>query len=159
MTRYERLLVKAEELGIKVKEVDFNTDKECGFYSNNKILINSNLSEIQKYSVLAEELGHYYTTIGDISDKNNIQNIKQERLARRYGYDLLIEPNDLVEAMRNGIKDIYDMADYLGLSYSDLIKIIQDYKTRYGMGIRVGNYYLMLEPNFGIVKDFGGLFN
>ena len=27
------------------------------------------------------------------------------------------------------------------------------------MGVLVGNYYLQLEPNLGIIKDFGGLFD
>lgn len=158
MTKYEKLLIEAENLGLKIREVDFCTDEECGYYHNNKILINSRLTDKQKYGVLAEELGHHYTTYGDISDQSKIENKKQELIARRYGYKYLIEPNDIIEAVRDGSNTVYEIAEYLGITVKVLDEIIKDYKKQYGIGVPVGNYYLQLEPNFGVLIDFGGLF-
>lgn len=157
MTKYEKLLIKAEEIGIRVREIDFGTDEECGYYHNNKILINSRLNNKQKYGVLAEELGHHYTTFGDITDQSKVRNKKQELIARRYGYKCLIEPNDIIEAVRNGANTIYEIADYLDITVKTLDEVIKDYKKQYGIGVLVGNYYLQLEPTLGVLIDFGGL--
>lgn len=159
MTRYEKLIVKVENEGAKVIEIDFGTPKKCGKCVNNLIFINNVLNETEKYEVLLEEFGHYKTTYGDISDQSKIENKKQELIARRYGYKYLIEPNDIIEAIRNGANNIYDMADYLDITVKSLHDIIQDYKKKYGIGVLVGNYYLQLEPKLGVIIDFGGLFN
>lgn len=92
VTKYKKLLLKAESLGIKVKEIDLGAYDECGYYNNNKIIINSRMHETQKYGVLAEELGHHFKTIGDITDQSKVENRKQELIARRKGYELILQP-------------------------------------------------------------------
>ena len=39
---------------------------------------------MEKASVLAEELGHYYTTVGNILDQEDAGNRKQEHKARTW---------------------------------------------------------------------------
>ena len=153
MTEYEKLIITAEKYGAEVREIDFGTSKRCGRCLNNIIYINNRMSETEKYEVLAEEIGHFKTTYGNILNQNIVTNRKLENVARREGYNLLVEPNDLVEAMRHGAKDIYEMAEYLTLTVETLIDIINDFKKKYGMGIYVGNYYLRLEPQFGIYRN------
>ena len=157
MTSYEKLLVEAEKLGIKVREAKF--EGKSGYYCNNKILINSDISECDKYCILAEEIGHHLKTYGDISNQNDLKNKKQEMIARRSGYKLLIEPDDIVHAMKKGCNNKYEIAEYLNISESCFEEIIEDLKKQYGIGVWVGNYYLKLEPYLGLIKDFGGLFN
>lgn len=163
MTKYEKLLIKAEKEGVEVLEVDLNTKKKCGKYlSNNQeriIIINSNMTDIEKHEVLAEELGHHHTTHGNIANLNDVRNKKLELIARREGFKIIVEPNDLVDAMRHGVNNIYEMAEYLHVSVTTLYEIIEDFKKRYGIGIQVGNYYIQLEPVFGIYRDINGLFN
>lgn len=153
MTKYEKLIDKAERLGATIMEVSLTG--RYGFCYNDVIFINANMSNKDKTYVLSEEIGHYIKTYGDITDQTKIENIKQENVARRYGYSFIVEPNDIIEAMRHGANNIYEIADYLDISCNDLLMIIADYKKQYGLGVRVGNYYLRLEPSFGIVKDFG----
>lgn len=153
MTKYEKLIDKAEQLGATVMEVSLTG--RYGFCYNDVIFLNSNMTTKDKISVLGEEMGHYETTYGDITDKTKTENVKRENVARRYGYSFIIEPNDIVEAMRRGSNNMYEIADYLEINCEDLLKIIADYKKRYGLGVRVGNYYLRLEPSFGIIQDFG----
>ena len=39
---------------------------------------------------MAEELGHYYTGVGDILDQSSVSNRKQELCGRVYAYNKLI---------------------------------------------------------------------
>ncbi|MBN7575983.1 hypothetical protein C1H57_12645 [Clostridium sp. 2-1] len=163
MTKYEKLLIEAEDQGVEVIEVDLGTNKKCGKYLNNKnesiIIINSNITDIEKHEVLAEELGHHHTTYGNITNLDDIRNKKLELVARRDGFKTLVEPIDIVNAMRNGATNIYELAEYVHVTVDTFYTIIEDLRKQYGLGIPVGNYYIQLEPSFGIYKDIDGLFN
>ena len=106
---YENLLNECSNLGINVKEVVLkSSDGRC---KGNRIAINKNLStQTEKKCVLAEELGHYHTTYGDILDQTKIENIKQEIIARRWGYEKLVGIVDIINAHRNKIS-IYFIAN------------------------------------------------
>lgn len=154
MTAYEKLLIKAEDLGIRVREIDFGTDEECGYYNNNKILINSRISEQQKKIVLAEELGHHFKTYGDICDQNKLENIKQENIARRKGFEFILEPLDLVYAYRCGCKSIHEIAEFYDISEKKLNEILIDFKKQYGLGKKFDKYYVTFQPQFGFYESF-----
>lgn len=159
MREYDDLLINANKQGFSIVEIDLGTDTPCGKCIGNTIYINNRITTKEKACILAEEIGHYYLTVGDITNQMDINNKKQELKARRYGYSLLIEPDDIIHAVKKGCNNRYEIADYLNISEEFFEKLIEDYKKRYGMGVLVGNYYLQLEPNLGIIKDFGGLFD
>lgn len=159
MRDYKKLLEKTLENGVSVVELDLGTDTPCGKCIGNTIYINNRATSTEKKCVLAEELGHYHLTIGDITDLKDINNRKQELKARRYGYKLLIEPVDIVHAMKQGCNNRYELAEFLNISEEFLEELIEDYKKQYGIGVLVGNYYLQFQPCLGLIRDFGGLFN
>lgn len=159
MREYDDLLINANKQGFSVVEIDLGTDTPCGKCIGNTIYINNRITTKEKACILAEEIGHYYLTVGDITNQKDINNKKQELKARRYGYNLLIEPDDIIHAVKKGCNNRYEIADYLNISEEFFEELIEDYKKRYGIGVLVGNYYLQLEPNLGIIKDLGGLFN
>jgi len=154
MTIYEKLLIKAETLGMRVREIDFGIDDEVGYYSNNKILINNRLNEKQKHCVLAEELGHHYKTYGDISDQTKIENRKKELIARREGYKFILEPLDLVYAFRCGCNNSYEIADFYDITEKELNEIIDDFRRQHGIGKKFDKYYVKFEPTLGFYKIF-----
>ena len=154
MTKYEKLLVKAEKLGVKIKEIDFGDYEECGYYNNSKILINQNLSEKQKYIILAEELGHHFLTYGDISDQKKVQNRKQERIARNWGYEKIVGIIDIINAFNAGARNKYEMAEYLEITEPFLESAIKYYKEKYGVTFKIDEYIVFFEPNLGILKMF-----
>lgn len=156
---YESLIAKAENEGAKVIELNFLTDKKCGRCINDYIFLNSNMTSIEKKEMLAEELAHYRKTYGDILDQKKLCNRKQELIARRESYKILLDPIDIVNAMKHGAKNIYELSDYLDITIETLSNILDDLRKRYGIGVRLGNYYLQLEPTLGLIKDFGDLFN
>lgn len=154
MTNYEKLLIQAEKIGIKVLEKDLGTDKECGYYINGKIVINNRITDKQKYCVLVEELGHYYTTHGNILDQTKIENRKKELIARRWGHQNFVSIIGIVEAFEYGAKTLYEMAEFLGVTEKYLLESLEEYKKKYGAGYKLEQYYVRFEPTLGIYKTF-----
>lgn len=128
MTKYEKLLIEAENQGTSVLELDLGTNKKCGKYITNTIIINSNMTDTEKFEILAEELGHHHTTFGHITNQNDVYNRKLELKARRDGYKILVDPIDIIEAIHHGAINIYEIADSVCVTVDTLYEIIEDFK-------------------------------
>ncbi|MDD3648474.1 MAG: hypothetical protein PHS44_08340, partial [Candidatus Dojkabacteria bacterium] len=94
MNNYEILLEKAVKENIHVYEsFDLNGDNETqhridGLYIDRNIALDKEVKTgKEKSCILAEELGHYYTTVGDITDQTKVENRKQELRARMWAYN------------------------------------------------------------------------
>ena len=86
---YEELLTEADgqDLIVREKDIPGYGGRICG----NRIAIRKDIeTETEKACVLAEELGHHYTTVGDIMDQTDTGNRKQELQARIWAYNRLI---------------------------------------------------------------------
>ncbi|AVP54490.1 hypothetical protein OR62_05375 [Clostridium tetani] len=150
---YDTLLDEAFNNDIMVKEIDLKT--KDGLCYGNRIAINKKLTtNREKSCILAEELGHFYTTVGDITDQSKIVNLKQEVRARRWSYEKLIGIIDLVNAYNNGARDKYTLADYLNVTEEFLEEAINYYKTKYGLYYEIDNYLIYFEPTLGVMKIF-----
>ncbi|MBS6601198.1 MAG: ImmA/IrrE family metallo-endopeptidase [Clostridium sp.] len=152
MTKYEKLSIKAQSQSLKVVEVDLEAND--GFYCDGYIFINKSLNDKEKYCVLAEELGHYETSYGNILDQNSINNVKQELKARRWGYKHIVSLEGIIEAFENNCLNEYEMAEYLGVTDEYFKECIEDYKRQYGLSCKLGKYYIVFEPRLGIYKNF-----
>ena len=142
---YEVLLIKADNEGIDVYEKDLGKLK--GLYFDGNIVINSFIeTSSEKASVLAEELGHYYTTHGNILNQSKAENRKQERRARAWAYERLVSLKSLIEASKNGIRNRYELAEYLGVSERFAEEAIQYYREKYGLYHKIGEYIIYFEP-------------
>lgn len=149
---YEELLREADKLGIIVKELDLKTRK--GRCCGNKIAIDKKLSIKEKSCVLAEELGHFHKTVGDISNQKEIINRKQELIARRWGYEKSVGIIGLINAFNNNCSDAYEIADFLGVTKEYLDEAIDYFRCRYGTRYEIDEYIIYFIPNFGIYKSF-----
>lgn len=127
MYTYQVLVNELEVYNIKFKEIDFKHNIECGYYFNNKIVINKNLTERQKNCILAEELGHHFTTGSNIINQCNIYNRKQEKIARRWAHDKLIGLLAIAEAYEKGIRCKFELAEYLNVTVSFLDEAVANY--------------------------------
>ena len=91
MNKLEKLEQEAFEDKVKVHDYYLGEDSLKGIYIDGNVAINTSVSNsTEKTCVLAEELGHHHTSVGDIIDMTDIQNRKQERQARLWGYNKLI---------------------------------------------------------------------
>ena len=77
---YEELQIENENLNIQ--ELDLSEVSELkGLYIDGNIAIHNSLSETEKACVLAEELGHHYTSSGNILNLNiEFLNVTEEFL-------------------------------------------------------------------------------
>lgn len=69
MNTYEKLQEEACKDGIDVIDYPFKSKKIKGLYCDGTIAIKDNIdTTTEKACVLAEELGHHYTSVGNIID-------------------------------------------------------------------------------------------
>ena len=87
--------------------------KNDGLYADDCIWINCNMPECRRYCILAEEIGHYETSVGDILDQTNTNNRRQERAARKWAYEEILPVENILFAAQDGHTEIWDMAEYL----------------------------------------------
>lgn len=148
---YDELLIGADDAGIIVKEKKLNSSD--GRIWNNRIAIRRNIpTYTEKSCVLAEELGHYYTSSGDITRLGNTESQKQERKARLYGYNLKIGLIGIIKAYKHGCRNRYEMADFLDVTEEYLTEAISCYKSKYGCYVSFDNYAICFEPYLGVIE-------
>ncbi|HFQ6565380.1 TPA: ImmA/IrrE family metallo-endopeptidase [Staphylococcus aureus] len=108
--------------------------------------INKNLSETRKAEVLYEELAHHKLTYGNILDQSKWINRKFENYARRHGFISAVPLREIVEAYNYGVRNLYELSEYLQLSEKYILEAIEQYKKIYGIGTHYGEYSITFEP-------------
>lgn len=150
---YEDLLIEVEKEGIEYFE-NSNIGRLDGLYVDDTITLSTNIeTETEKKCILAEELGHYHTSYGNILDRNKIENRKQERRARAWAYDKLIGVIGLVNSYQHGCRNKYEIAEYLNVSEQFLEDTLKYYKEKYGLYYEIDNYIVYFDP-LGVFKKF-----
>lgn len=151
MNAYEQLLSSSGE-NIIVVEKNFKSQAK-GLCKGNKIGISKAIStSTEKACILAEELGHYYTTVGNILDQSSVSNRKQELRARMWAYNRQIGLLGIIKSYEHGCRNLYDMAEYLEVTEEFLKDALERYRQKYGMYTAVDNYIIYFEPGLGVVR-------
>lgn len=137
MKKTEKLFILAEELGIEIYFNDLSIMNCLGFYIESEglkpcILIDHSIKNNEKelYKVLAEELGHHYTYVGDsISNTSTYRKIldinKCELKAEKWLCEFLITEDELINAFNNSITNIHELAEYLDVDVEILLKRLE----------------------------------
>ncbi len=146
---YESLLEEADSHGIIIKERPLIAND--GRIRGTQILIRQDMPDCQKACVLAEELGHYHTTTGNILDQSDVSNQKQEHTARLWAYNKMITLERLVAAKEAGCRNRYEIAEHLNVTEEFLQDAIYCYQAKYGKGLQKDDYLILFEP-FNIYK-------
>ena len=123
MTKYEELMAEYEHLHIEERPM-----KNDGLYADDCVWINKNMTSSRKYCTLAEEIGHYETSCGDILDQSDASNRKQERLARQWAYEKLIPIENIHFAASDGYTQLWEMAEYLDVDEAFLKEALIYYR-------------------------------
>lgn len=153
MTKYEELLNEAETAGVSVDEDYPFKSALKGLYIDNNIALSDCLdTSAEKACILAEELGHHYTTVGNILDSSDSGNAKQEYQARVWSYNRLIGLSGLIRAYQRGCQSFYEVAEFLGVTEECLRKAIECYRVKYGIYTEYEDYYICFEPSLAIGK-------
>lgn len=90
------------------------------------IAINKSIKDRKKLcSIISEELGHYYTTYGDLTDQEGknkkVQAIKMENRAKKWAADFLMSDEELMQALMNCISNRCDLCEYFNAT-DELLK-------------------------------------
>jgi len=103
--------------------------------------------------IVAEELGHYYTSSGDllsgVTDVTIVR--KQEEKARRWAVKRIISLNDIIGAFEYGARTQQEFAEYLETTEGFLCWAIEYYRKKYGIMKAVDTKYIVYFEPFGIV--------
>lgn len=110
MTKYEELIGEYEHLIIEERPM-----VNDGLYADGCVWINKHMPSCKKYAILAEEIGHYETTSGDILDQSDMNSRKQELTARKWAYEKTLPKSDIEMAFKNGCREIWEFAEYLDI--------------------------------------------
>lgn len=150
MTKFEQLLDIAEKENIIIKFVDeipevFAEALYISKFGIRMILMANILKSntIRMTEVLAEELGHHFTSMGDnIEPKNYFDKVnidKCEAKALRWACNFLAPKNELIDELRKRPSSIDELAD--GLSVS------QDILMQSFYYLSLNNEYLQIEDD------------
>ena len=150
---YENLLNEAYKDNIYVMENAPFESKSDGLINGDVIGINRKIRSTKKRAcVLAEELGHYHTTVGDILDQSKAENRKQELRARVWAYNKLIGLRGIADSYNHGCRSINETAEYLDVTEEFLAEAVQHYKSKYGICTKLDNYVIYFEPAIAVLE-------
>lgn len=120
---------------IIIEETNFKNSKAKGLYLKLNdfppiIALDKSILSYRSLflSILAEELGHHFTTQGDLLKDSNsysdklIKN-KKENLAKKWASNFLISDEEFVQALNSCISNHFDLCDYF-----DVTEEILNYK-------------------------------
>ena len=147
---YEELLVEAENNNLIVKEKPLPISK--GRIKGNRVAIRKGMTESEKACVLAEELGHHYTAVGNIIDQSAVENRKKEMYGRIWAYNKQVGLTGLINAYKNHCQNSSEVAEFLGVTDEFLNDTLSYYKSKYGCHTQVDNYIIFFEPNIAIME-------
>ena len=162
MTKFEQLLDIAEKENIIIKFVDeipevFAEALYISKFGIRMILMANILKSntIRMTEVLAEELGHHFTSMGDnIEPKNYFDKVnidKCEAKALRWVCNFLVPKDELIDELRKRPASIDELAD--GLSVSRDILMQSFYY------LSLNNEYLQIEDDeFLILSNYPTLY-
>jgi len=147
------LLLEAEQYNLYVLEnIEFESKAE-GLIRGDVIGINRTVrTSYKRACILAEELGHYHTTAGNILDQTSSNNRKQEYKARLWSFNKLIGLNGIISAYQAGCQSAYDMAEYLNVTEEFLQEALSCYRSKYGICTKLDNYVIYFEPTIGVLE-------
>ena len=154
MNTYEELQDAACKEGIDVIDYPFGTERIKGLYCDGTVAIRKDIeTQAEKSCILAEELGHHYTTTGNILDQStDVMNRKQEYRARLYGYNLRVGLIGIINAYEACSRNLHEMAEYLEVPEDYLTKVIDCYRSKYGQYIAIDNYMIYFIPQLAVLR-------
>ncbi|TFJ45106.1 hypothetical protein CKN73_01295 [Carnobacterium divergens] len=153
MNRLEKIIDDNQHLDFK-----FNTSmnsKHGAFIYGNNVYVNSKREYEQNIADIAEEIGHDKTSAGDLSCLNTIEKRQQETRARQWGYKYLVPLDDLIVCYKLGLREYWEVAEFLEIPPAYLWETINYYRDTKGLVF----YYKGCQFVFGISDSLKIYFN
>ncbi|EBB5834101.1 hypothetical protein APY19_02490 [Listeria monocytogenes] len=118
--------------------------KLFAFIQNNVVHLHPALTEKELRCTIIEEAMHWKYTAGDIT-VNSLENIKQEKFARRKSHEYLVSIDSLVLCFDLGYVSYYEASSFLNVTEKFLLEAVAHYRDKYGLMYHTEKYIV----NFG----------
>lgn len=122
MTKHEQLMAEYDNLFIEERHMIND-----GLYADGCIWLNKDMPASKKLAVLAEEIGHYETTAGDILDQGSTANRKQELTARKWAYEKIVPVDKIVAAIDSGYDEVWSLAEQFDVDEDFMREALKHY--------------------------------
>lgn len=152
MKDYDTLLAESDDRNLITKEKSLKAHD--GRIKGKRIAIRKDMTTVRKGCVLAEELGHYYTSSGNILDQSLGNNQKQEYRARSWAFKEMITLDDFYSAFKAGCRNRYEIAEHLNVTEDFLEDALKYFRTIYPDGYKTEYYIIQFIPNLDILIFF-----
>ena len=154
MTRLEELEEACAACGVGIERAALPENMKAIYYTDPDtrpvIVINENIcSQSDQYGIIAEELGHHYTTTGNLlSDKTSTKASvrKQEIIARRWAFKYTVSLSGIVEAHQAGARSLHEMAEHMGIEGRFLKEALESYEMIYGKSTEYAEHTVHFDP-------------
>ncbi|MDT2011222.1 hypothetical protein [Carnobacterium divergens] len=153
MNRLEKIIDDNPHLNFNLKNDMY--EKHGAFIYGNNVYVNSKRGYKQNIADIAEELGHYETSIGDLSVLDTIEKCQQEVRARQWGYRYLVPLDDLIVCYKLGLREYWEVAEFLEIPPAYLWETINYYRDTKGLVF----YYKDCQFVFGMSDSLKIYFN
>ncbi|EKZ3954919.1 ImmA/IrrE family metallo-endopeptidase [Listeria monocytogenes] len=122
-----------------------------GLYYNSRIFVNPQQNDVEMRCTLAEEIGHHKLSVGNIVNQNTVNDRKQEKLARNWGYESLVPLRKIIDSYYEGYTEYYEVADFLEVTEDFLKHSIEYYKNKYGNTVECNGYVIIFRSSIQII--------
>lgn len=133
MTTTEKLLDEACTDNILVTTGNHPVPGLKAVYLNlgNRVLmiLNPTDKQAEMACLLAEELGHHKTAPRCRLTYKTIEDAKAEARARRWAHRRILPPDRILGALRAGIRERWELAEYLDVTEEFLDEALEDYES------------------------------
>lgn len=166
MNKLDALLDLANNEEIEIYYTDKIADDIKGLYINRQGLkIISLLNSLKQNNaklieILAEELGHHFTSVGNYVSPNKdysskIMIDKCENKALKWACEFLITEEEIIHIINSNITCVYEIAEILEVSVEFLLKRLEFLSRKKNMLDLGNNRFLILTnlPNFYIYEN------
>jgi len=150
MNEIEKLMAKFPQLNYVFSK---KMPKEFkGLCVGNVIYINANDNDTnaQKLVTLSEEIAHYETGVGDITEQEKVSDRKQENKARRLGSQRLVTLDQIISCWKKGFNTIEELAEELGVTPECIESAIESYRIKKGLSFHYKNYRIKFNSDTNI---------
>lgn len=144
MYEYERLMKSYHELSFE--EVSCLPPKLDGLLVDKTIYLRDDLHPHEKNAILGEEIGHFFTTSGRVTDYRDMYQFKNEVKGRRAGFEMTMPLEKLIECCELGLKNVYEVAEHLELPEEYIWAALKHYEVKYGNTVIIDQCRIVFNP-------------
>lgn len=139
------MMNKAELLMASYPYLEYQFDEKMpkglkGHCAGNVIRLNPKQHITELPGTLGEEIGHYVTGIGDITEQDTPEKRKQEQKARDFGATLVVSLEDILDCYKASLVTYWECADYLGITVDTLKQAVSVYARKNDGKLKYSHY-------------------